>query len=277
MPDSRSPARAGSAPGGDADLVRPRLLVLQHVACEPLGTFEAPLREAADVRVLQAYADPAAYRHELDRLVKTSGYDAVVALGGPMSVYEHTDVEFLDDSLRLLRDALHRELPILGICLGSQLLAWSLGAQVRAGRTLGLRKEIGWFPLQLTERGRVDPIFHGFREEEPVFHWHGDTYDIPEGAWHLARSARYPAQAFRWGRWAYGLQFHVEVTAALAAEWVEVYAAELAALDYVDGAAVVDQAARHEAALADKARVVAAYFVECMLESLMEPRVRAER
>lgn len=254
---------------------RPRLVVLQHVACEHLGTLEAPFRAACDVEVLQSWADPPAYRHAVDDLVKSRSYDAVVALGGPMAVYERDRVEFLEDSLRLLRAALQRDVPVLGICLGAQLLAWSLGAQVRPGRTLGLRKEIGWYPVTLTERGKVDPAFRSFRENEPVFHWHGDTFALPEGAWHLARSALYPVQAFRRGRWTYGVQFHVEVTRALVAEWVEAYAGELATTEGVDGAVLVEEAARYEASLAAKAGVLAAHFVECVVESCRLQRAAA--
>ena len=129
---------------------------------------------------------------------------------------------------------------------------------------MGLRKEIGWFPVRLTQRGVVDPVFHGFDQERPVFHWHGDTFALPEGAWHLASSDLYPNQAFRWGRWTYGLQFHVEVTPEMVAAFVEAYADELAALDYVDGAELVARAAEFAPGLAAKARVVAEHFSDCV-------------
>jgi GMP synthase - Glutamine amidotransferase domain len=253
---------------------RPRALVVQHVACEPLGTLETVLAQRLDLIRLAAHADPVAYRHAVTGHIDAEDYAGLVLLGAPMAVYEHAEIEGLDDSLRLVRATLRAGLPILGICLGSQLLAWALGGQVRSGRTMGLRKEIGWFPVHLTQRGVVDPLFHGFDQDRPVFHWHGDTFALPEGAWHLASSDLYPNQAFRWGRWTYGLQFHVEVTPALVATFVESYAEELATLDYVDGAAVVAQAAEFAPDIAAKARVVAEHFSDCVLTAHAE-RTRA--
>jgi len=245
---------------------RPRVVVLQHAACEPLGTLEPLFAAAFDLEVLRPYEDPPAYRRAVESLLGDGDLDGLIALGGPMSVYDHAAVEGLDDSLRLLRAVLHWDAPILGICLGSQLLAWALGAQVRAGSTMGLRKEIGWFPVSLTERGRVDPAFHGFDERRPVFHWHGDTFDLPEGAWLLASSAAYPNQAFRHGRWAYGVQFHVEVTPSLVEQWTEEYAAELSALDHVDAAAVTAPSSENAETLARTAGVLGERFVECVTE-----------
>ena len=258
--------------GSSASSRRPHVVVLQHASCEPLGTLRPVFERAFDLQVLSADDDRPAYHHGVEALVASGGPDGVVALGGPMSVYHHAEVEGLDDSLRLLRTAVHADIPILGICLGAQLLAWSLGGQVRAGMVLGRRKEIGWFPVTLSERGRVDPLFHGFDESEPVFHWHGDTYDLPEGCWSLASSRLYPQQAFRWGRWAYGLQFHLEVTPAMVEEWVECYAEELDALDHVDAADLISGAHTHAAGLAEKSRVVAERFVECVLESTRQRR-----
>jgi GMP synthase-like glutamine amidotransferase len=243
---------------------RPRLLVVQHVACESLGTIETVLAETLDLQLLPAYADPVAYRHAVTDHIAAVDFAGLVLLGAPMAVYEHAEIECLDDSLRLVRATLHAGLPILGICLGSQLLAWALGGQVQPGRTMGLRKEIGWFPVRLTQRGGVDPAFHGFDQDQPVFHWHGDTFALPEGAWHLASSDLYPNQAFRWGRWAYGLQFHVEVTPDMVAAFVETYADELATLDYVDGPALVARADEFAPDLAAKARVVAEHFADCV-------------
>lgn len=253
-----------------SDTDRPRLLVVQHVACEPLGTLETALAEHLDVVVLSAYADPVAYRHAVTGHIEAEDYAGLVMLGGPMAVYDHAAVECLDDSLRLVRATLGARLPILGICLGSQLLAWALGGQVRPGRTMGLRKEIGWFPVRLTERGTVDPVFRGFDQDRPVFHWHGDTFALPEGAWHLASSDLYPNQAFRWGRWTYGLQFHVEVTPELVATFVESYVDELATLGYVDAAALVAQAAECASDVTAKSRIVAEHFADCVRTAYAE-------
>jgi GMP synthase (glutamine-hydrolysing) len=251
---------------------RPQVVVLQHAECEPLGTLRGPFEDAFEVVVLEAFRDPAGYHHAVEDLIKSGGPDGLVALGGPMAVYDHSTVEGVDDSLRLLRTSVHEDIPILGICLGAQLLAFTLGGQVWSGQTLGRRKEIGWFRVSLSERGKVDPIFHGFDASQPVFHWHGDTFELPESAWLLASTGSYPQQAFRWGRWIYGLQFHIEVTPALVHEWTEVYAAEAAGLDYVDPAGIVTGARVHAATLSEKSRVVAERFVECVLESTGQRR-----
>jgi GMP synthase-like glutamine amidotransferase len=249
---------------------RPLVAVLQHIECEGLGSLEPVLAESLDLLVLPAYAGVRPYRSRVGELLANGGFDAVLALGGPMSVYERSETEYLEDSLRLIRAGLRQGLPILGICLGSQLLAFALEAQVVPGRTLGLRKEIGWFPVHLTERGLVDPAFHGFRSGQPVFHWHGDTFTLPAGAWHLARSGLYPNQAFRWGRWAYGLQFHLEVTAGMVARWVEVYSDELDRLDYVDRAAIIEQAASEAERLAERTAVLGRHWADCVLISTRE-------
>jgi GMP synthase (glutamine-hydrolysing) len=108
--------------------------------------------------------------------------------------------------------------PFLGVCLGAQLLAASLGAEVRAGD----RPEVGVLPVEVTGGGRADPVFGVLGGRFPALQWHGDTFAIPAGAVHLARSAAYPSQAFRFGAAAYGVQFHVEVTDAMLAEWRQV-------------------------------------------------------
>jgi len=254
----------------NARSTRPRVVVLQHADCEPLGTLQPIFDDAFDVVALRLVGDPVAYHHAVETLVKSRAFDGLVALGGPMSVCERERVEGLDDSLRLLKLAVHADVPILGICLGAQLLALTLGAQVRPGAIGGRRKEIGWLPVELTERGRVDPAFHGFGEREPVFHWHGDTYDLPQGGRLLASSSGYPNQAFRWGRWVYGIQFHLEVTPALVLEWTHRYADELAALDYVDAPAMVSRASVHADGLREKARVLGGHFVECVRESVRQ-------
>lgn len=253
---------------------RLRILVLQHAPVEGLGLFERVFFDGADVHVLEAFGDPVAYRRSIDQEMAERTADAVVILGGPQSVVDHAEHEALEESLRLTRWALRTDLPLLGICLGAQILAWSLGAPVRPGRILGLRKEIGWFPLQLTERGRVDPLFHGFSDGTPVFQWHGDTFELPAGSWHLARSTRYEHQAFRYGRWVYGLQFHMEVVPLMVAEWVRAYADELAALDDVDPAAMVASAEQRVDDLASHARVAAEHFLALVRESAAEKRFR---
>jgi GMP synthase (glutamine-hydrolysing) len=189
-----------------------RVLVLQHIACEPPGEFEDVLRERG----------AAIHRVELDEGEPLpggwEGFDGIVAMGGPMSVNDDDSLPWLGAEKALIGDAVRAGLPYWGACLGVQLLAASLGARVYAGPA----PEVGVLPVMLTAEGRSDPVFQGLPAEFPTLQWHGDTFDLPEGATLLASSPAYPNQAFRFGRWAYGVQFHVEVSEPMAAEWAGV-------------------------------------------------------
>jgi GMP synthase-like glutamine amidotransferase len=114
---------------------------------------------------------------------------------------------------------LKHKIPFLGICLGSQLLAKAAGAKVVKSPV----KEIGWYTIQLTKQGAQDPLFKGFKEEEPIYHWHGDMFQIPANGILLAVAEGCPHQALKVGENAYGLQFHVEVTDKSIKEWCEEY------------------------------------------------------
>jgi GMP synthase (glutamine-hydrolysing) len=188
-----------------------KVLVLQHIACEPPGEFEEVLRSVgADL-----------HRVELDAgevLPDWTKFDAIVAMGGPMSVNDDAKYPWLATEKQLIRDAVTAGKPFWGTCLGVQLLAASLGARVFAGE----HPEVGVMPVVLTDAARNDPVFKGLPRTLLTFQWHGDTFDLPNGAVLLAGSSLYPAQAFRWGRVAYGVQFHVEVTPDLAASWGDV-------------------------------------------------------
>lgn len=141
----------------------------------------------------------------------------LVVMGGPMGV---TDIEahpYLAGERELIADAIERQIPVLGVCLGAQLMAAGMRAEVYAGA----REEIGAGTVTLTAEGRSDPVLGGDEPVLPVVHWHGETFDLPEGAVLLASSEAYPHQAFRIGRSAYGLQFHVEVNQALHSDWHE--------------------------------------------------------
>jgi GMP synthase-like glutamine amidotransferase len=195
-----------------------RTLVLQHIACEPPGVFEDVLRERG--ATLE--------RVELDEgepLPDWRGFDLIVAMGGPMSVNDEADHPWLVAEKRLVREAVADGRAFWGACLGVQLLAASLGARVYAGT----RPEVGVLPVDLTAAGRADPVLGRWPQRLETLQWHGDTFDLPDGAVLLAGSAAYPHQAFRVGERAYGVQFHVEVTDAMAAEWARVpaYAASL--------------------------------------------------
>jgi GMP synthase-like glutamine amidotransferase len=186
------------------------VLVLQHIACEPPGVFEDVLRER---RI-------GLHRVELDEgepLPDRPGFDAIVAMGGPMSVNDEATLPWLAEEKRVVGDAVRAGVPFWGVCLGVQLLAASLGAQVYPGP----EPEVGLLPVELTDEGRADPVFAGLESGLATLQWHGDTFELPEGAVRLARSPAYENQAFRFGR-AYGVQFHLEVSAEMAREWAAV-------------------------------------------------------
>jgi GMP synthase (glutamine-hydrolysing) len=194
-----------------------RVLVLQHIACEPPGVFEDVLRErGAEL-----------HRVELDdgeTLPDWPDFDAIVAMGGPMSVNDEAELPWLAEEKRLIGDAVRSRMPFWGVCLGVQLLAGSLGARVYPGP----EPEVGLLPVSLTGEARSDPVFGDAPHDLVTLQWHGDTFDLPDGAVRLAASPTYPNQAFRFER-AYGVQFHLEVSAEMAREWAGVpeYAASL--------------------------------------------------
>lgn len=150
-------------------------------------------------------------------------FSAVVPLGGPMNVEEEERYPFLRDEKRFLAKCVEEDIPILGICLGSQLLATVLGARVWKNAW----SEIGRMTVELTPAGRRSPLFAGIEPFIPVFQWHGDTFDIPANASHLAWSPRCRNQAFSYKNRFFGLQFHIEVTSSTARKWVEAYAPAL--------------------------------------------------
>jgi GMP synthase-like glutamine amidotransferase len=183
-----------------------RVLVFRHVPFEGLGLI-APVLAARHIEV--DYAD--LYKAGA-AVPDITGYDALVFLGGPMSVND--DLPYLATEMELIRHAMARRQPVLGICLGAQLIARALGATVRRNSA----REIGWFDLRFTAAGETDRLFHGL-SSETVFHWHGETFDLPPGAELLASSDLCRNQAFRIGETVYALQFHLEVTPEIIADW----------------------------------------------------------
>lgn len=195
-----------------------RALVIQHVAIEGPGRLADWLGRAGwalDVRDVERG----------DRLPRrVDGYGALLVLGGFMSVHDRDAFPHLEGTEDLLRQAVARDLPVLGLCLGGQLLASALGGRVTRNPT----REIGVDRVTLTEAGRADPLFAGCPPELPVFQWHGETFaELPAGAAWLASSPACRHQAFRVGSRAYGLQFHFEVTDAMVADWARAYEGEL--------------------------------------------------
>jgi GMP synthase (glutamine-hydrolysing) len=166
-----------------------KLLVLQHVAHELLGTLN-PLLKSAGFRI--RYVNFA--RHP-DAEPGLNGYDGLVVLGGPMSVNDAHRLPHLNTEMRLIEQAMQRNLPVLGICLGAQLIAKALGAAVYPNQ----EKEIGWYDVSPTDEAENDPLFTEFQDSEKIFQWHGDTFDIPQSSCHLAFSSLCANQAFRCG------------------------------------------------------------------------------
>ena len=143
-------------------------------------------------------------------------YQAIMLLGGPQHLYADTHLPYLSQEQIILRQAVAGDIPTLGICLGGQLLASALGAEVRRGD----RCEIGFYRIPLTEAGRRDALFAGLPGYQLAFHWHEDVFELPTGAILLASNENTPHQAFRYGPRAYGLQFHIELNAQLAHTWL---------------------------------------------------------
>ena len=231
----------------------PTILVIQHVPHEGLGTFGPVLKEAG-CRLVACNASAR-------RVVWPSleGVDGLIVMGGPQSVYEQARYPFLKRELELLQQALKDGRPILGVCLGSQLLARALGATVKKIP----QKEIGWFPLMRESAADCDPLFTPFGPTETVFQWHGDTFTLPKGAIRLASSPLCREQAFRYGANAYGLQFHLEVTGAMIRAWLRVPAnrAELSSLcGVIDPAAILRQNRQHLGRLRELSQHVAKAF-----------------
>lgn len=161
---------------------RSTIVVLQHSPRDPLGALAPPLEQATRLVTVRGYDDLAAARALVDDLIAHGAYDGVIALGGPMGVYDRHAAPHLQLSMDVIADALRRGTPFLGLCLGSQLLAEVLGSPVFPGARRSLAPEVGFLPLSLTDAGRKDPVMRLFDSGEPVMLWHEDTHDLPQDA-----------------------------------------------------------------------------------------------
>jgi GMP synthase (glutamine-hydrolysing) len=195
------------------------ILIIKHIDIEGPGLIEYCLKqEIIPYQILNLSSEI--------RLPKLDYITHMVILGGPMNVYEEDHYPFLKDEDLFIKEAIQRGKPILGICLGAQLMAKALGAKVFKAPM----KEIGWYDVSLTEEGSKDPFFCYLPSTFPVFQWHEDTFEIPKLGKLIGTSSSVPNQAFRYGENAYGLQFHLEVTEKMVWEWMETYEEEFKGL-----------------------------------------------
>jgi GMP synthase (glutamine-hydrolysing) len=179
------------------------LLVLRHEPFEHLGHFASVLEQKG-----------VEYRyHDLGEPLIEDNYEAMIVMGGPMSANDN--LPGLHHELALIEQALAKNIALLGVCLGSQLIAKTLGARVYRNAEL----EIGWEPVWFTDAAKTDPVFNALASPEVFFHWHGETFDLPNGAEWLAHSKKCRHQAYRYGSRVYGIQFHPEITAEMIDDW----------------------------------------------------------
>ncbi len=189
-----------------------KLLVFQHSPREPLGVFDPMLRRAGfRIRYVNFSRQP-------DQRPDVGRYNGLIVLGGPMNVDQAERFPHLTTEIAAIQAALQRGIPVLGICLGAQLLAAALGASVRPNSV----REIGWHPLHPTAHASQDALCRHLDGQQHVFQWHAYTFDLPPGAVHLASTPTCPNQAFRFGDRAYGLQFHLEADEHLIQRWLNV-------------------------------------------------------
>ncbi len=195
------------------------VLIIKNIVTEGPGTIEDFLRKEEI-----PFATIELGSGEIP--IHLEDFDTLVIMGGPMGVYEMERYPHLRIESRLIREAINRGMKILGVCLGAQMVAYCLGSEVHHGH----QEEIGWESIELTGDGLKDPLIRklaihprvgDFWRKFKVFHWHGDTFDLPVGAVLLARSDLYKNQAFRYGDKVYGFQFHIEVTKDMIHEWLK--------------------------------------------------------
>jgi GMP synthase (glutamine-hydrolysing) len=195
-----------------------KIYILQHHPVESLANIADALEGAAlawqYVRVDEGQPVPASMK----------GAGGLIVMGGPASVYQTDRYPWLRDEMRLIEDAMKSNLPVLGVCLGAQILAAALGAKVERNPN---GKEIGWHPIRLSDAAKDDRLMRGLPATMTPFHWHGDIFELPRGAISLASSDKTPCQAFRHGDKAYALQFHLEVTRESVAAMADAFAKDL--------------------------------------------------
>lgn len=240
-----------------------RVLAIRHMPREGAGTLELFLKsQGTSLEYWDIPKDP-------QRKVEEGRYDALVVLGGPMGVYEESQYPFIQRELEFMDQVLKHRKPVLGVCLGAQMIAKVLGARVVKGPW----KEIGWYEVALCDEAARDPVFLSLFDSSAtdqsrkivVFQWHGDAFEIPHEAVKLAYSSLYPNQAFRYGAHVYALQFHIEMTEEMIQEWIKEGSLELSEVkEYIDPGSILEETPlRIEKLQESAARFYRAFFTEC--------------
>jgi len=198
--------------------------VIRHLAFEDLASFTSVL-QAHDYQInyIEAGCDDLS-------LIDALSDDLLIILGGPISVNDRSVFPFLDVEINLLKQRIAADRPTLGICLGAQLIASALGANVYSGT----EKEIGWYPLNLTEAGKHSALRYLSAEHCSMLHWHGETFDLPDNAILLASSEKYSNQAFSYGNNILALQFHPEITQRAMEKWFIGHVGEIKQTEGID-------------------------------------------
>ena len=193
------------------------VLICKNIETEGPGTIEDYLR-------LKELPYTVVELSKGEEIPVTNDFDTLVIMGGPMSANEGEKYPYIKEEEMLVRDFVKKDRKILGICLGAQIIARAIGSRVYRGH----EEEIGWYDIELTGEGLRDrlleklalhPVVRDFWKRFKVFHWHGETFDIPGGAARLAKSELYPNQAFKYGNSAYAFQFHIEASREMIYSW----------------------------------------------------------
>ncbi|MBE7183499.1 MAG: type 1 glutamine amidotransferase [Methylobacterium mesophilicum] len=230
-----------------------RVLVIQNQEGAGLGQLGDALAERGiEIDLRRAFGGEA--------IPATPAHDGLIVLGGGQSALDDEDNTHFPALLGLARDAAYAGLPVLGICLGAQLLARALGAE----NLLGRASEFGWHAVTLTPEGAEDPVLGHLPREFPIFQWHDDTFILPRGASRLAGNDATHNQAFRFGRAAYGIQFHFEADRKLVREWSETFAGHLAEKQPAWAARMDAEAARHGAEAEAAGRTIAHGWIDLL-------------
>ncbi len=221
------------------------ILVIKQVNIEGLGVFSFLLRKRKIKLNIVSMEDNQA-------LPSMDKYKGVIVLGGPMNVYQEKKYPFLKEEEDYLKEALQRQIPILGICLGAQLLAKVSGAKVKKAK----QEEIGWYEVDLLKNATEDLLFAGLEKELIVFQWHQDSFDLPKKSVHLATGKDCKNQAFRVGQNSWGLQFHPEMNKQQIVSWFNHYQSNL------NKEAILEQYFRYQDRYLDQSRSFCNNFIK---------------